>query len=1492
MADISKIKLPNNTTYDIKDVSARSAAATAQSTADGKISSSLKGIANGVAELDANGLVPTSQLPSYVDDVLEYATKSVFPTTGESGKIYVDISTNLTYRWSGTAYVEISPSLALGETSSTAYRGDRGKTAYAHATDSNRLTTATAVGLYKVGVTTQGHVSGLTAVAKADITALGIPAQDTTYSSGTGITISGTTINHSNSVTAGTAKGDDTKTLSFGGIFTIPTVTYDAQGHITAKGTTTMTMPSNPNTDRYVNSAAFANDTSGVKMTLTRAGSDTATVTGTIPLVSSSTAGVAPKGAAVSSQSQSTKFLREDGSWAAPSYTTNTNTTYTIGTSGNNITLTPSSGDTQSITAPYATSAGSATKATQDGSGNTITSTYVKKSGDTMTGELKLYREGTTTQNLGTYLTFQNKDTTTGKTSNGYIVGYDGGENGINLVINPAGNMFIGSGEAGKNHYDLYTHNTGENFYATSDTHIYLQANGQTIANRVGMIITNGHTIVPCKADVTTNNTGSIGTSSARWAGMYAMKYNGLLTGTGTAGQDKGSGTTNRYVPAKWTFNIGSNTVGEGDLFVIKLPVAGHDYGTYLSLNNGTNYYPVIYNTSTRLTSHFPVSSCIIVTFDSAGSAGSIFPLNGGDARTTVSGGAFRVVDFYDSGNSTVNQTATTGNANYEVLFSGTADNTTRNEGARKSNTLLFNPSTGTLTTKVLTPNKTLADSWINCGKNPNIYINNTNAAPWITGNTKNGRIALCSYVSNDDKLYFNYWTNTTLAGTENKTDKQMTWDASTGTLTTATFVGALTGHASSDLALSGGTMTGNINFPAGKSIYSKDSANRNYALIYDNGNNLWIGATSKSGNHHTGSEGSTYISAGYNTTNSKGNNTIYVSVPTLTGSTWGHTAYAVLHVGNTSFTQSLSSGTKIGTIKINGTSTDLYCQTNTNTHRPIQVDGTEVLGNNTTALNLVAGTNVSLSNNGGAVTITATDTNNAVAITNTNPTTGTWYYPVWHSSTSATSTGVRANDGFRYYSLQGTTSAAGRSILQVGNGTQTGTAGNKYGEFRIYSQKQGYSTLTMASGATTERKHSLPDVAGTIGVFTATPTSGKVVVADGTAGGIKTSSYSIGKSVPSDAVFTDTNDAVEITTCVQTGTQDYYPVWSEYASGIHSVLAVDSYKFQFRKGTTSTFGLSNLILGNGIAEGTDSNQQGKLKIFGKGQGATEIVYDSGETTGVSTQILPTGSGTILTTGTTSFTQSLTSGTKIGTIKINNTDTDLYCQNDAVTQTKTTTNATYDILFSSSTTNTDTKTEGGRKSPKLSYNPSTGQLKNQGTYSACNTSGVETSYLNTRVLCLNTNKSTSDDYYIELRYGSNAGSYYTRLRASNVTGNRDVYFPSTSGTIAIASSDIRLKENVTETEVVNATSVVNQIKLHSFDWKTEREPSDRHWKIGVIADELEEIDPRFTLPGTGGYNMDGSVNAKTVDTFYMMGYLIKTIQELSAEIDELKKQIK
>ena len=90
------------------------------------------GAANGVASLDSSGRIPASQIPGGFDNIKEYNNLKAFPTTGEEGKIYVAKDTNLTYRWTGTQYVEISPSLALGETSKTAYRGDRGKTAYEH----------------------------------------------------------------------------------------------------------------------------------------------------------------------------------------------------------------------------------------------------------------------------------------------------------------------------------------------------------------------------------------------------------------------------------------------------------------------------------------------------------------------------------------------------------------------------------------------------------------------------------------------------------------------------------------------------------------------------------------------------------------------------------------------------------------------------------------------------------------------------------------------------------------------------------------------------------------------------------------------------------------------------------------------------------------------------------------------------------------------------------------------------------------------------------------------------------------------------------------------------------------------------------------------------------------------------------------------------------------------------------------------------------------
>jgi len=122
----------DNTTSDLNAENVQDAIDEVVETLDDKIDISAKGVANGVAELDSTGKVPSSQLPSFVDDVIEVADYDHLPATGETGKIYVTLDTNKTYRWGRTEYVEISESLALGETSSTAYRGDRGKAAYDH----------------------------------------------------------------------------------------------------------------------------------------------------------------------------------------------------------------------------------------------------------------------------------------------------------------------------------------------------------------------------------------------------------------------------------------------------------------------------------------------------------------------------------------------------------------------------------------------------------------------------------------------------------------------------------------------------------------------------------------------------------------------------------------------------------------------------------------------------------------------------------------------------------------------------------------------------------------------------------------------------------------------------------------------------------------------------------------------------------------------------------------------------------------------------------------------------------------------------------------------------------------------------------------------------------------------------------------------------------------------------------------------------------------
>ena len=100
-----------------------------------------------------------------------------------------------------------------------------------------------------------------------------------------------------------------------------------------------------------------------------------------------------------------------------------------------------------------------------------------------------------------------------------------------------------------------------------------------------------------------------------------------------------------------------------------------------------------------------------------------------------------------------------------------------------------------------------------------------------------------------------------------------------------------------------------------------------------------------------------------------------------------------------------------------------------------------------------------------------------------------------------------------------------------------------------------------------------------------------------------------------------------------------------------------------------------------------------------------------------------------------------------------------------------------------------------------------------------------------------------------------------------------------------SASDIRWKENVEDT-TITALPLINSIRMRQFDWKQDK----RHQAIGFIADELEELDEKLSVGG--GYDENGTMNVKSVDTFYLLGYLVKAVQELSAWNDDLLFHIK
>lgn len=255
-------------------------------------------------------------------------------------------------------------------------------------------------------------------------------------------------------------------------------------------------------------------------------------------------------------------------------------------------------------------------------------------------------------------------------------------------------------------------------------------------------------------------------------------------------------------------------------------------------------------------------------------------------------------------------------------------------------------------------------------------------------------------------------------------------------------------------------------------------------------------------------------------------------STANASSETWTHKMYyhtsnsnlyigssPVLHSGNTSFTQTLSSGTKIGSITIAGTATDIYAPTNTDTKVNVTLGTTTkayLLGTSTTptstaqAVTSIADTGVYLGTEAGSLYATTLNgsLNGAVYHTATNPASESLYYLPFVAKATTEYKWLCVNDGIAYRTWEGTTSADGAGLLSLGNGTAHGTAGNKKGYIRMYSETANFIQIT-APGITDRRDITFQDKSGTVALTSDIPSFS--VTSSGTGPVVTGMSYSSG---------------------------------------------------------------------------------------------------------------------------------------------------------------------------------------------------------------------------------------------------------------------------------------------------------------------------------------------------------------------------------------------
>lgn len=223
--------------------------------ADARITAQ-KGNANGLATLDAGGKVPAAQLPSFVDDVLEFANLASFPVTGENGIIYVALDTEKTYRWSGSTYIEISPSdvtSVFGRSGAvTAQSGDYSANQITNTPAGNLSSTNVQAALNELDAEKQPIDATLTALAAFNSNGLIVQTAADTFVSrsivqGTGITVTnGDGVSGNPSVAIASTGVSAT---NYGSATQVAAFTVNAQGQLTAASNTTIAIPATQVTD-------------------------------------------------------------------------------------------------------------------------------------------------------------------------------------------------------------------------------------------------------------------------------------------------------------------------------------------------------------------------------------------------------------------------------------------------------------------------------------------------------------------------------------------------------------------------------------------------------------------------------------------------------------------------------------------------------------------------------------------------------------------------------------------------------------------------------------------------------------------------------------------------------------------------------------------------------------------------------------------------------------------------------------------------------------------------------------------------------------------------------------------------------------------------------------------------------------------------------------------------------------------------------------------